>query len=220
MKQLCFTLFVLGCCCNSTAQVLELGIKPTELLFLNFETGVGIGKGTNRYGVILGYRPSTRDSGKINSGGTGAAGGYGHRYRNRLYQSYTLGMYYKRMMGKSLAHFIQAEAFYRNWHFDRKPAEFRNAEGYEFNGLRTENVDVFAFKLLYGKTFMLSKKTRKYNPYLDFFFGAGIRYQEEQYETFNGFVRETFYNYKKDVFYVMVPTPQMGIVIGLMRNSR
>lgn len=197
-------------------QVIEIGLKPTEFALLNFETNFAIGNKKKRYGIILSYRPSTQDSGVVKGQGTGAAGGYSHPHFNKLYTSYTLGLYQKTYLNKSLDLFLETDIFYRNWSFKNKPAEFNNVEGYRFKGLRTENEDVYCLKLLFGKTFLLTRKEKKLKPYIDVYAGAGIRYQDITYETFNGFVYNTFYTYKKDIFHYTWPTPQLGIKLGLL----
>jgi hypothetical protein len=215
-KSIICLLLIVGTFSNGihAQRIFEAGLKPTELAFLNFETNLAIGNKKARYGIILGYRPSTQDSGLVKSGGSGMHGGYGHNYLNRLYRGYTFGIYQKTYLNGTLDFFIETDLFYRNWNFKNKPAEFRNAEGYEFNGVRTESQDVYGLKLVAGKTFMLTSKPRKANMYLDAFIGAGFRYQEMTYETFNGFVGETYYSYKMDRFYYSWPTPQLGVKIG------
>ena len=200
-------------------RIFEFGIKPTELLFLNIEGYAGIGNAKNRYGVLFSWRPSTQDSGLIKSAGSGAAGGYGQNHFNKLYHSYTAGLFWKKYINPKATFFIEADIFYRNWSFQNKKAEFRNAEGYRFNGLRTENVDVYCLKLLAGKTFFLTNKKGKLSPYLDIYIGVAIRYKDETYETFNGWVYDIFYNYKKDEFNKTIPTPQLGVKIGLMKTN-
>lgn len=198
-------------------RVYETGIKPTEFVFLNFETNFAIGNKKTRYGIFLSYRPSTQDAGLVKGVGTGATGGYGQPHFNKLYSSYTLGLYQKTYLNKALDLFLETDIFYRNWNFEKKSAEYRNVESYRFKGLRTENVDVYGLKLLFGKTLLLTQKEKKFKPYLDVFIGAGIRYKEETYETFNGYVYDTYYDYKKDKFYYTWPTPQLGVKLGLLR---
>jgi hypothetical protein len=123
-------------------------------------------------------------------------------------------------INKALTTFLETDLFYRNWHFDKKPAEFHDAEKrqFEFKGIRTENVDVYGLKLLLGRTFFFkAKKEKKIKPYLDIYTGAGIRYQEETFETFNGYVADTFYAYRRDTYYHIWPTPQLGLVLGLIK---
>lgn len=199
--------------------VIEFGIKPTEFALLNFETNFAIGSKKTRYGIILSYRPATRDSGLIKDIGSGAAGGYGQNHFNKLYTSYTLGLYHKTYLNKKLNLFLEPDIFYRNWKFEKKPAEYHNAEGYRFKGLRTENVDVFCLKILFGKTFLLSHKEKKFKPFIDIYAGAGIRYKTETYETFNGYVYDVFYTYKKDRFYYTWPSAQLGVKLGLLKKK-
>ena len=199
--------------------VIEFGIKPTEIAFLNFETNFAIGNDKHRYGLILSFRPSTQDSGLIKGAGSGAAGGYGHAHYNRLYTSYTLGCYQKHYFRKADDIFFETDIFYRNWNFKNKPAEFTNAEGYRFKGVRTENVNVYALKLLIGKTLFLSRSRHRFSTFLDYYIGAGIRYKEETYETFNGFVNDIYYTYWKDRFNHIWVTPQLGIKLGLIKKK-
>jgi hypothetical protein len=71
---------------------------------------------------------------------------------------------------------------------------------------------------LFGHTFLFkAKREKKYKPYLDAYIGTGIRYQEETFETFNGYIGETFFTYNKDRFYHILPSPQFGVKLGLMK---
>jgi hypothetical protein len=212
---LCFHVFVPEV---NGQQVIEFGIKPPEFVFLNFEINFAIGN-KNRYGIFLSYRPSTLDSGLIKGAGSGVAGGYGHPHYNKLYTSYTLGLYKKKYLNKAFDLFLETDLFYRNWSFKNKQAEYRNAEGYRFKGLRTENVDVYGLKLLIGRTLLLTHTEKKIKPYLDIYFGAGIRFKRETYETFNGFVYDNYYSYKKDGFSHTWPTPHLGIKLGFLKNQ-
>lgn len=199
-------------------RVVEVSIKPIQFAFLNFETHIGIGTAKTRYGLIVSFRPSTQDSGLVKSQGAGMAGGYSHRYANWLYTSYTIGLYNKLYFNKALTAFLESDIFYRNWHFDKKPAEFHDVEQYHFKGIRTENVDVYGIKLLAGRTlFFKANKEKRFKPVVDIYGGIGIRYQEETYETFNGYVSDIFYTYKKDKFYYVWPTPQVELKIGLVK---
>ncbi|OQP63102.1 hypothetical protein A3860_03770 [Niastella vici] len=209
---ICIFIFLEG----RSQRVMEFGIKPTEAAFLNFEANAAIGNKKTRYGILLSYRPSTQDSGRVNSGGSGAAGGYGHRYLNKLYKSYTIGFYQKTYVNKALDTYLEADVFYRNWRFKNKHASFQDVEGYNFQGLRTENVDVYCLKLLIGQTIFLTPATRKVRLYLDVYGGLGYRYQEETYETFDGYVNDDYYSYKKDKFNYRRITPQGGVKFGLM----
>lgn len=197
-------------------RVIEIGIKPTEFIFRNFEANAAIGNKKARYGFFLSYRPSTQSSGEVKSSGTGSAGGYGHPHYNKLYNSYTLGFYQKTYINKELTTFLEADVFYRNWSFKNKPASFKNAEGYRFDGTRTENVDVYGLKLLIGETIFLSSKKRKRRFYLDVYGGLGIRHKKETYETVDGYVYDDYYAYRKDEFKSTPIGIQGGVKIGLL----
>jgi hypothetical protein len=197
---------------------MELSIKPSEIIFLNFETHIGIGSPKFQYGLLLSYRPSTQDSGVALKAGAGQS--YGQRCQNRLYTSYTIGLYDKFYVNKSMKFFIQNEVFYRDWFFNKKYAEYSNVEKTleEYKGLRTENINVYCLKALLGYTVLFkAKQERKIKFYMDLFAGIGIRDQEGTYETYNGTVANVYYTYKKDKDHYVWVTPQFGINIGICR---
>ncbi len=212
----CF-MFLFGIKAHSQ-RVFEVSIKPTEFVFLNFETSLSIGNTKRQYGLLFSFRPSTQDSGQVRAIGSGACYcGYGDRVVNKLYTAYTLGLFHKVYI-RDFKNFLETDIFFRIWHFDQKPAAF-GSKGYEFQGLRTDNVDVLGLKLLYGTTVLLTKKDRNIKPYLDVYVGAGIRYQEETFETFNGIVNGTFYSYLKEKNYRIRPSPQLGIKLGIVKTK-
>lgn len=199
---------------GQSQNIIEIGIKPSEFLLQNFETNFAIGNKNLRLGFYLSYRPSTQESGEVKAIGTGIAGTYGQSFNNKFYTSYTLGIYQKTYIKKGF--FLEADLFYRNWSFKNKYVEFYNIEGYEFQGIRTENIDVFGLKLLIGKTLILSKKEKKVKPYIDVYIGGGIRRKTSTYKTFNGYINEVYYEYKKEHFTDWFPTPQVGVKLGLI----
>jgi hypothetical protein len=196
----------------------EIGVKPTQILFYDFEINAGLGSKRKLMGLILSYRPSTLESGLVTGAADGVAGGYTlQNMYNGLHTGYTVGIYRKVYMVSPASLFVETDLFYRNWNFKNKDAEYRSTEGYRFKGNRTENVDVFAFKFLLGNTFLLNKK----NPvsiYIDGFTGVGIRYKRSEFETRNGEVMEIYYDYKKDIFREVLPSLHFGIKTGIMRK--
>jgi hypothetical protein len=197
-------------------RVVEVGIKPTEFIFRNFEANAAIGNKKARYGIFLSYRPSTQSAGEVKGFGSGAAGGYGHNHFNKLYNSYTVGLYQKTYLNKELTFFFEGDVFYRNWSFKDKQAIYKNAEGYRFDGTRTENVDVYGLKLLIGQTIFLSPKKNKRRFYLDVYGGLGVRHKKEMYETVDGYVYDDYYAYKKDEFSTTPIGIQGGVKLGLL----
>lgn len=213
-----FVLLVTICIFTSlhgkSQRVMEFSIKPTEAVFLNFEVNAAIGNKKTRYGILLSYRPSTQDSGLAKNGGSGAAGGYGHNHYNKLYNSFTVGFYRKSYFGESLG-FWEVDIFYRNWSFKDKQARFET-KGYSFQGVRTENVNVYGLKILMGQTFFLTRKDKRLRLYGDIYAGAGIRYKQGYYKTSDGYVNDVYYDYIKEKYSEIWPSPQLGIKLGLM----
>lgn len=212
-------------CCIISIQALgqksfEVAVKPTEMLFLNFEGHVGFVKTKYNYGVIVGFRPSTQQSGKaIPDAWNGAGGRYERRFVNKLYDAYTIGVFGKRYLGSTNL-FVEGNIFYRNWHFDKKYAFYDDAEKpiTSFEGTRTENVNVYCLKILFGKSVFLHKRSKtKLKLYFDIYGGVGIRYQEQTYETFNGTVGSVYYSYRQENAHYIWPSPQLGVIVGLSR---
>ena len=72
MKLIIYISFLFLFAFNANCQsVMELSIKPSEIIFLNFETHIGIGSPKFQYGLLLSYRPSTQDSGVALKAGAG-----------------------------------------------------------------------------------------------------------------------------------------------------
>jgi hypothetical protein len=197
-------------------RVIEFGIKPTEFALLNFEVNAAVGNKKARYGIFFSYRPSTQDSGLVKGAGTGAAGGYAQPHFNKLYNSYTVGLYQKTYLNNDMDLFLETDIFYRNWRFKNKQARFDNVEGYRFNGMRTENEDVYGLKVLIGKTYMLTRRESRLGLYFDLYGGLGIRHQQQTFETYDGYVNDIYYDYKKERFLYTQPSVQGGVKLGLM----
>ena len=204
--------------------VYEWGIKPSELLFRNIETDFGFGNTRYRYGIILSYRPSYADSAVVEGAWGGGlppfTGGYvAQNYENPVHRSVTIGFYYKLYSVRHPKEFNEMEVFYRDWHCNKAYVKFYDGEKIvpAFKGIRTENINVFGLKWLTGETFQLKSKKNKLRPYLDIYGGAGIRYQAQHYQTFDGDVENVHYTYLSQHFGALVPSLHMGIRIGLMK---
>jgi len=201
-------------------RTLEVAVKPLEFALLNFEVNVAAGNERARYGVYFGYRPSTQESGSISTQGHGMFGGYGSQNAfNRMYTSYTIGIYQKTYLLKKQKIYAELDVYYRNWNFKDKYAS-HDGERYSFEGVRSENVNVYGLKLVGGKTIYLTKKDKQVKPYIDLYVGLGFRHQDITYETKNGTVNDIndglYYEYKKEHFSYNYPTPQAGIKLGMM----
>ncbi|HEX2535174.1 MAG TPA: hypothetical protein VHK69_15620 [Chitinophagaceae bacterium] len=197
-------------------RVFEWGIKPSELVVRQLEVHMAFGRSSKSlYGFLLGFRPSTRDSGSIPTEGSGLTGAYAFNHANRLYRGYTAGFVQKTYINRARDIFVGTDLFYRNWSFEKKPAFFDNPDGYRFQGTRSEHVHVLALKLLGGVTYYSRRRLGKGRPYLDFYSGAGVRYKIQAFETFDGFVNDIYYLYHKERYYHWVPSLHLGVRIGL-----
>ena len=216
-KYFIITLFIAALSFYTKAQlVTEVSIKPLEFCLLNFETNIAVGTERSRLGLILAYRPSTQDSGHVEPFGHGADFGDYRTEFNKLYASYTLGLYYKRYFFRDKSYYFEGDLLFRNWYFKDKQASFDNGENYNFDGTRTENVKVYALKILGGKTFMLGSEENKFRLFLDLYSGLGIRYKDAVYETYNGYVNGTYYAYHKEHYAQVLPAAHIGFKIGFI----
>lgn len=214
MKNLLLGFFLFHFICSNAQNHLEINIKPTELIFQNIEWNLGFGNSAYSIGAILGYRPSTQNSGLVKSPVSGLGGSYGNQHFNRLYNAYTLGLYYKKYFSNIF--FLEGNYFYRHWYFNNKKASFDNDEGYRFDATRTEKVNVHCFKVLIGIT-TRQKTENRTKFYYDLFLGLGIREITRDYKTFHGTVKDVYYDYLHEQRISQWITPQLGLKIGLTR---
>jgi hypothetical protein len=212
--------------CQDTTHVkYRITITPTQFIFLDFP--VTIEKVFNRQtiGLTISYRPAPRNSGEI-KGGTGGFGYYlDQGFRNQMYNAVTIGLLSKYYLSNFRKLYLEANPFYRYWWFDNKQCSYDNVEGYNFDATRSETINEYGFKLFFGKSVMFRSKG-KIKPVLDAFIGAGIRYKEYVYETYNGTVNGVYYTYKKEtgnnwddqhtMSYIPQITIQGGIRFGII----
>ena len=188
---------------------------PIQFLFneysLNFEK---LFAQKQTAGFLLSYRPSTKNSGEFEGGGHGVFGDYSSQnYFNPYYNSFTFGLNTKRYISKRNNIYLDLLGFYRHWWFENKTISFDNEEGYRFNGLRTEHQNVYGIKLLIGNTSIISTNSR-IKPFLDIYFGLGVRYKAADFKTFNGTVNDIYYDYRNDKNYFWLPSAHFGIKFG------
>lgn len=212
---LIFTLFF---CTPIFAQEkhLEISLKPIDVLYKDFTLYTGFGNDNYRVGVITGFRPSTQKDGEVINNIVGLGGSYHNsRHFNDLYNAYTIGFYFKRLLFNSPI-FFESNYFYRHWYFHDKQASFDNVEGYRFNATRTESTKVHCIKLLLGKTFV-RQTDKKLKPYIDIYAGVGLRTIRMNYQTYNGTVNDINHNYLEENISQNWITPHLSIKIGLTK---
>lgn len=195
----------------------NIRITTTPFQFFFKEIPINIEKSFGKYtfGLLAAYRPSTSKGGVI-SGVNGLSGNYLHQnYWNHLYSGITVGAnskYFFKIFEKDW--FIDTQVYYRHWWFENKECSYETAGDYKFNGLRTEQQDVFGIKALIGKTFVFDTGG-KVKPIIDVYTGIGLRYKQWVFQTYNGTVNHKFYNYKEDKDNSLNPTLHLGVKIGI-----
>lgn len=182
MKQLQLFLF-LGCCSLLTlkckSQDLQLSLSPSQLLFFrNTELVLSTSINKWRVGVLGAYTPARQKEGSIPSAGDGLFGGYGNPHFHKVFRLWSVGLYGQRELGKNF--FAATELAFRNWNFKKKQVSYDNVEGYSFNGLRTDNIDVWIAKFFIGLELYADKRF-----YMDVRMGFAVRNQNKTYLTHN-----------------------------------
>lgn len=204
---------------SDTIESLRISTIPVQYFFLDFPFIIEKSYQRHTLGVLISYRPSTKSSGEI-PGITGLGGEYIYQnYWNPLYNGVTAGFVSKYYLSEKRKSFLEADLFYRFWWFNNKDAIFDNVEGYRFEGTRTERQHIAGLKLLFGSSKKLPSKSR-YQPFLDTYFGLGVRYKYYQFETYDGFVWDQYYDYKKDQGNLWLPSIHVGVRIGLNMHPR
>lgn len=194
-------------------------VNPTQFIFNDYNLQVEKRMGRHSLGLILGYRPAVKKGGEIN-GVVGMLGDYEYQNMwNGLYNAATIGLNSKYWLGKKQRNYGELQLFYRNWWFDNKNASFQNKEGYRFDGLRSEEQNVYGLKLMIGRSYRIIKGNRN-AMVLDIYAGLGLRYKTLWFETTEGMVDDEYYGYRVDTGHRWNLGPQGGLKIGFERYKK
>lgn len=194
-------------------------VTPTQFIFNDYTLSVEKLMGRHTLGLSLGYKPSTKEGGEV-KGGSGLFGYYEDQNMwNDLYNAATIGLNSKYYFGKKQKFFGELQLFYRNWWFDNKQAIYKNIEGYRFDGLRSEEQNVYGLKLMAGRSSRILKGDRNALA-LDFYAGIGLRYKTFWFKTAEGMVGDEYFGYRVDTGKRFNVGPQVGLKIGLERLKK
>jgi hypothetical protein len=197
----------------------QIMVTPSQFFFNDYSISAEKFFGRHTIGLTLGYRPSTKSGGEIH-GGSGLYGIYEDQNMwNGLYQAATIGLISKYYFGKRDRSFVDVGLFYRNWWFEKKYARYENMEGYRFDGLRTEEQNVYGLKLMVGHSTYLLKGNSN-SLIIDFYAGIGIRNKSLWFRTYDGMVDDTYYDFYNEKRSHLSVGPQAGIKIGYQRMKR
>lgn len=194
-------------------------ITPSQFIFNDYSISAEKFFGRHTIGLTLGYRPSTKSGGEIH-GGSGTFGYYEDQNMwNDLYEAATIGLNSKYYFGKKNRYFTDFCLFYRNWWFENKYAKYDNIEGYRFDGLRTEEQNVYGLKLLLGYSTYIFKGNRN-SIVMDFYAGIGFRNRDFSFKTFDGFVNDIHHDFFNESRSQLSVGPQGGLKIGYQRMKK
>jgi|GEM_PF-4033935 len=196
----------------------KLMIRPLELLVTNISITAERHYEKRSLGLTVAFKPATREQGEI----TGASGLFGS-YRsgnmlNEAYNALTAGVNSKTYLHpqKKKNIYIDGQLLFRHWWFDNKDVSYRNVEGYRFAGTRTERVNVYNARILFGCS-VVGRGTRKTKMVADFYGGLDMRYKSWQYITHDGTVMDLYHSYLKETGSYWVLTPYVGMMLGIGR---
>ena len=133
---------------------------------------------------------------------------------NPFYDAVFFSFGFKKFSKKNLKNYFGIELFNRYWWIENKYMEFNNVEGYRFQGMRTEYVEVIGLNLLggYESRFRISKNLLFI---INYFGGIGYRMKSYSYQTWNGTIGDKPVDYKIEKGILHLPTINTGIKIGI-----
>ena len=138
------------------------------------------------FGIHGGYGPSSWSEGEIPSGGAGSSY-FSINHRNWMYQAVTIGPLVRYHFAAGGLSFVELDAFYRVWWFDRKEVSYHNVESLRFSGLRSERQDISAIRLLWGASSApRPDRSKKRTVIMEGSAGNGLRTRRMEFVTHEG----------------------------------
>lgn len=194
----------------------KITTKPTEILFGNIPITVERVFARRTLGITASYRPAYQNGGEVAAISTGMFGDYQYQYAaNKIVEGLYVSVNSKQYVSKRIRNFyIDPELFYRRWWCDDKMAIFKNVEGYRFDAIRTESVNVYGLKVLAGYSFVLGRR-KKPAIVVDAYGGLGVRYKSWVWDSKDGTVLNTYYVDRTDEGHLILPSVQLGVQFGL-----
>ncbi len=231
MRKLLCSLLLLILSVSATAQdstvIYRISTLPSQYLF--YEYRLTFEKQFNKYmlGVTFGYRSRPSNDIDINyttighriGGDFFRPGYYAAGLYNDHYSGVLLAASGKRLFGKQKRAYIELNFFYRHLGFVKDYVEYEYynytaGADHSFNGVRSENLDVYCLRVLMGYSALLAPGKRV-SPTLDFYWGLGLRHKAYYFETFNGNVNRQYYDYHRQRGGVSIPSLHLGVKLGL-----
>lgn len=226
MKKYCTFLFFLFNAnilfCQNDSLLNSIYVNSTQLLFreiiLTYERLKLL---KHSYELSIGYRPGKKNPDPdINGLVHGFGGDYslqnmGNPFYNAIFCSFGLKKFSKRNLGS----YLGVELFNRYWWVENKYMEFNNVEGYRFQGIRTEYIEVIGLNLLAGHEQRLIRISKNLLFIINYYGGIGYRMKSYSYQTWNGTIGDKPVDYKIEKGILHLPTINAGIKIGIGINN-
>jgi hypothetical protein len=196
-----------------TTEVFQLALRNIQLRGL-------YRKGRWSYGLHVGYRPSFGNRTTITEA-NGFFGGYAQwLHGNGVFQAATVGPILRYYVGNDRRGWLELELMYRHWWYTKRDVEF---DGWrtQYEGQRSEQVQVFAWKMLWGGTIAtnLTLGTRA-RMIFEGFGGVGARNKLARWTMHEGMMNGEHVTDSNGSTASWVPSLHMGIRLGIDRAVR
>jgi len=172
------------------------------------------------YGLHVGYRPSFGDRATITEA-NGFFGGYTQwLHGNGTFQAITAGPILRYHVGRDRRGWLDLELMYRHWWYNKRYVEF---DGWrtQYEGQRSEQVQVYAWKILWGGTtatnVYFGPRTRMI---VEAFGGIGARNKLALWTMHDGMLNGEHVTDRNGISFSWVPSLHMGFRLGIDRAVR
>jgi len=196
-----------------TTEVFQLALRNIQVRGL-------YRKGRFSYGLHVGYRPSFGDRTTITEA-VGLFSGYTQwLHGNGVFQAATAGPILRYHVGKDRRGWLELELMYRHWWYTKRYVEF---DGWrtQYEGQRSETVQVYAWKILWGGTTVTNvhfgPRTRMI---FEAFGGMGARNKLALWTMYDGTLNGETVKDRNGISASWVPSIHMGFRLGIDRAVR
>jgi|GEM_PF-2513603 len=196
-----------------TTEVFQLALRNIQLRGL-------YRKGRWSYGLHVGYRPSFGDRTTITEANGFFSGYTQWLHGNGVFQGATAGPILRYHVGRDRRGWLELELMYRHWWYTKRHVEF---DGWrtQYEGQRSEQVQVYAWKMLWGGTIATNLHFGpRARVIFEGFGGIGARNKFARWTMHEGMLNGEHVKDRNGITASWVPSFHMGIRLGIDRAVR
>jgi hypothetical protein len=182
---------------------------PTQFVFLELPIVLERSFGRHTAGVLGSYRPDIIHDGQVIGSGPYQL----QNYWNFAYSMASIGILHKYYLRDKFGLHLETSLIYRRWCLDKNEISY-NGSSDPFNGLRTEQQEVYIVKLLIGKS-IIWKKANGPARVMEFHIGPSIRLKRSNFTTHQGIVDGVTVNEFLQKESSVWPALQLGLRYGI-----